>query len=79
MGFCNSTIKPLREGKPHICMRQGYWRVSKMPKLCSAERREHYYLAHVWTTRPNNTIQWLTYVENPVPENRRKWRAYYYE
>ncbi len=41
-GFCNSTIKPLRENKPHIVFINKYWRVSKMPK---------------YTTIPSSLIQ----------------------
>lgn len=29
MGFDNATIKAPRRTKPHICKREGWWRVSK--------------------------------------------------
>jgi len=30
--FCNSSITPLRNNKPHICLRGDYWRVSPFLK-----------------------------------------------
>ncbi len=30
--FSNKTIQAPVKGKPHICVREGWWRVSAMPK-----------------------------------------------
>lgn len=42
MGFDNSTIKPFRDNKPHICFRDGFWRVS------SFKNAKNYFYRNQW-------------------------------
>jgi len=53
--FSNSSIKPFREGKPHICLRDDYWRVSKMPKYLTISYKEStlYTKAHCFVNTLN--------------------------
>lgn len=53
MGFSNKTIKPIRSNKPHICVRDGWWRVSPCVKPYFRECA----FAHAYAAFQNNKIR----------------------
>ena len=60
MSFCNSTMKPLREHKPHITFIDGYWRVSKFkkPYLNSLTHQTFWNAAHKFVQNKNDQIEY---------------------
>lgn len=52
MAFDNSTIKPVHPFKPHICFRDGWWRVSSLKGHLGA--REKFNKAHMFITKLND-------------------------
>jgi len=52
VAFTNASIVPPVAGKPHICMRAGYWRVS--PYVAGSKGL--FYSAHSYTNQENYKI-----------------------
>ena len=59
MGFSNKSITPIDPFKPHICKREGLWRVSpyNWKKLWSTVGEGSWRKAHAYANRQNNLIR----------------------
>lgn len=51
--YSNKDIIEPTNGKPHIVLLRGYWRVSPMPKNSNGEQRLLYPKAHSFVNRLN--------------------------
>jgi hypothetical protein len=63
--FDNKTIKPLRDDKPHVVYRKGYWRVSSyrhsyysqvLTRKEQADIHMRFMLAHAWVHKANRGL-----------------------
>ena len=57
--FSNKSIVAPVKNKPHICIRQGWWRVSAMPKYASitptrVRYKNRFYSAHDFVRKMNS-------------------------
>lgn len=54
MSFNNASIVAPKPGKPHICLRDGYWRVSRAGKgTLSSEQYRNWARAHDFIVKLN--------------------------
>lgn len=56
--FDNGGIVPVREDKPHLVFIDGYWRVSKLPRLgwLNPKLRWKFMVAHEYAAAENNKL-----------------------
>lgn len=73
MGFSNQSIKPVKLDKPHICKREGLWRVSPFAWKNENVKRHgrRWELAHAYTNAQNELIRAEF---EAAKERQREWK-----
>lgn len=73
MGFSNQSIKAIDQLKPHICKREGFWRVSPYDwkKLWSKGISVYWNLAHQYANNQNDIIR---SEQEAAKERQREWK-----
>lgn len=73
MGFSNQSIKPVKLDKPHICKREGLWRVSPFAWKNENVKRhgKRWEFAHAYTNKQNEIIH-AEY--EAAKERQREWK-----
>lgn len=62
MMFSNVDIKASAHYKPHIVLRDGYWRVSPLIKICNTKRQ--WGRAYLWAYKANDARAMAVFLAN---------------